>query len=371
MVCSPFGPHKYEEMCNFNQYALGVAFAVQGGLFLYNARRLGRLERATVPASKHPTSNMPTAIKQKHAGNKAEMLHNKRLMYASGFTFVGLGGAHLIGGSGTMYASSTFVGIFCDFVGSATLGCVLYMSFLHLRGAQAFRNLVQLPTNSDGVVQKRMRIIYVLDVAQGPGAFAITFGVWLLLASGVITRVEYYSIMNILVGGAGIRSMFENIYGRVRTLVRVDELQQNAGGDNEAKRRRRNTLKSKARVLIFDMLVVLILNVFLPLSVLIFGSVNSSTQMLIHQGVSSTITAVGISGACIVTHKEVSKICAKQKKLIVDLETKQGMSSGGREEKDAYTVANESGMSVVGNSEIAGGARHSVGGLFSDVGTDV
>ena len=118
------------------------------------------------------------------------------------------------------------MGLFSDFLLSVAMACMMYHSLLQLRGAEEFRNLVQLSTDSG---DKRTLVTYVLDTAQGAGAFPITFGCWVLLATGVIKRLEYHSALFLLSGGIGIRSMIENIRDRARTLVRVNELQQRAG----------------------------------------------------------------------------------------------------------------------------------------------
>ena len=175
---------------------------------------------------------------------------------------------HLIGGYGTVYASSTITGMLSDFFLSAILACVLYHSLLELRGAEAFRRLVELPTHSDGVRHKPINVAYFIDIAQGVGVFPITFGLWMLLANGIVNRSEFYSAVYNLMGSAGIRSMVENILHRVRTLTILDELQQKAGGDLEAKLRRRNIVREKARKLIFDMARILIIDVFALFSLL-------------------------------------------------------------------------------------------------------
>ena len=365
MVCSPSGPSEYRNMCNFYQYGLGVAYTIGGISFLYNAKRLGRLLSRTAPESKNPLSEKETASKKKQTRNIAQLLFFKRFTYVMGFNIGGLGVALLIGSTGTVYATSTIAGLGSDFAFSISIAWNLYQSLLQLRGADAFRSLVELPTNSDGIRQKRKWVTFVLDGAQGGGAFPITFGFWLLLASRVIKRSELYSALFILMAAAGIRSMIENILNRVRTLARIDELQQNAGGGIEARRRRRETLTKKARVLIFHMMVILAFNALFPVSLLIFGSVNSSTQMLFHCGAGNTIFSIFVLAGCISTHKHVNRSCARE--AVNDTTAERGDPSN----KPEYTVADESGMSVVGVSELANSKGNvdlsSGGGLFSDI----
>lgn len=310
------------------------------------------------------------------------MAFTERDTYALGVEFLCIGLVHLIGGHGTVYAASTIGGRISDFALAATIAMSLYIILIQLRAAEAFRNMVQLPTHSSGsMMQIRMRVRYVLDFMQSTGAFPIMFGLWILLPSGVITRSQFYSAIAFIFGGAGIRSAFGNILDRINTLVRVDELQQKAGGNNDAKIRRRKILKKEARYLMLNMVTDLLILVFAPISWVIFGSVTSSTQWLLHHGTNETITAILVFVLCIVTHKQVSSDCAKKRRREkkVGLVTKftkpsSGQPSGASDGEPVYTVANESGMSVVMDSEIEFGRKKrgksikgEVGGLFEDL----
>jgi hypothetical protein len=190
----------------------------------------------------------------------------------------------------------------------------------------------------------------------------------MLLASGVIKRPGFYSGLLILVGGAGIRSMIENILDRVRTLVLLDAFQQNAGGNIEARRRRRKTLTKKARVLIVHMLGIAATNIFIPLTIFIFESVNSSTKMLINLGAGYTVMSVLLVPGCITMHKHVNMSCAREAVNDMRAETSETTK------ENVYTVADESGLSAVGVSEVSRGKQNanlsSGGGLFSDVESD-
>ena len=85
------------------------------------------------------------------------------------------------------------------------------------------------------------------------------------------------------------------------------------GGNSEAMRRRRNILKKKVRALIFHMLGIFTVMVFLPLSVIIFGSVNSSTQMLIHERTNNTLGTIVLMVVCVATHTHTSTCAARDK----------------------------------------------------------
>jgi hypothetical protein len=375
LVCSPYGPPEYKGMCNFYLYVLGIALFVEGIVFLYNAQRLDRIINQKTPPVP-PTSQQLSSSKQKIKSktnllghSKAKLSHFTRLTYVFGFTLTSLGVGHVGGGMGTVYPSSSLKGQAADLFHAVGTACVLYHLLLQLRGAEAFRKVVLIQQVS--FKNRGISISYLLDRAQSIGALPIGVILWVLLQAGVWTRSTFYSAGLFLVASAGIRSVFENIVDRARTLVKIDALQQHAGGDIDAKRRRHGILLRKARSLVFDMLIILQANVLMPLSMFIFKSVDSSTQMLIHHGALDTVMSILVFVGAIKTHKYVGWICAKHASEVATVTKPHAPSSesglGVASDNDhEYTVADESGLSVVDKSLCeADGDAH--GGLFSDL----
>jgi hypothetical protein len=357
MVCSSRGPPRYRAMCNYNQYFIGIELIICGLWFLWNARRLDRVRATTVA----PVSVREIALKQRKKAAQRSQFRRHNLVF--GTEMIALGATHLINGSDTIYPTSTVPGLLGDLAACISVTLILYHLLLLMRSAQAFRRLVQIPTDSPGERRTRIGLNRVLDIAQSTGGFAMTFVLWALLASGVLTRPVFLSGLYVLMTATGVRTMFENIIDRMRTILRVNELQQKAGGDLAAKRRRRRILKSKIRVLVFDTTGLTPVIVLLPMSVLIFGTFESSTQILFHIGACDTITSTFVVMACVQRHKYVSKHLSRH--AIDAMATTKAMSLQGT---GSRSVADESGMSVVDASEIEGAPKNQGGGgLFSDV----
>jgi hypothetical protein len=363
MVCSLLGLPELRPLCSYNQYGLGVICLMFSLWFFYNARRLHGLGRRAI----HPTKS----VSRERQGIVGTGLL-KSLLNTLACEFILMAVSKLVNGSGTIYSTSTAYGLIGDLMYSSSVACTMYHLLIQMRGARNFRNLVQLPTemNKNTLVTVRL----VLDTLQGALALPITFGLWLLLASGVITRPELTIGLYLLGTGVGTRSMFENVLDRVRTIIRVDELQQMAGGDFEAKRRRRKILSDKVRDVMLHMVVIFLVNVFVPLSVFIFGTYKSSTQILLHTAVCDTFVLLLALKACNETHKIVTSVCLKQANLAEESKGATRLVTGSsrlRNTKDeAFTVADQSGLSVVGESELAFGGRqkdnHEGGGLFTE-----
>ena len=96
--------------------------------------------------------------------------------------------------------------------------------------------------------------------------------------------------------------------------------------------------------------------------------------MLFHQGAINTVLAIIASMVCFTTHKQVSKSSERRATLIMA----QTKPTGEPKDKHVYTVADVSGMSIVGLSAVATGRTQqrtsrmsSREALFSDVESDV
>jgi hypothetical protein len=345
-VCSPRGPVEYLSLCIFNRFCLGGGFAVEGLWLLYNARKLTHLSRI---------------VKKKSGSMRAYI---NRLTYIFGWEFFLYGSAHVVGAYGTVQSVSTLRGIIGDFLMSFAGAFNAYHSLLQLRGADAFRNMVHLGPDENS---NRMLLTVVLDCAQGPGAFILTCIIWTLLACGVLTRMHFYASLLLIMVLGGIRSLFKNILDRVRTIVRLNALQQNAGGDINALKRRRDILRKKARVLIWDMVVIFSMQIGFPLAALL--SVNSSTQVLIVTSVFNTILCTIMFMLSLMTHSHVKRMSSSvaTEAAKTNKSTSMALNSMAAPE---YTVADESGLSIV-NDVVSVGMNHnnevpSVGGLFSE-----
>jgi hypothetical protein len=355
LVCSAFGPSGYHPWCVYSQFILGGWFSFVGIGFLYNARRLQRL------VAKAGTG------KGANARERCFMLYFTRLTLVFGVEFFAWGCAHAFCGHGTANAATSTLGLTGEFAFAVVTACTVYQCLHQLRGAEAFRNLVQL---NEEQTKSRAYISAGLDFVQGTGIFPIALVLWFLLAFEVITRPEYYGTCYMLMCASGIRSLIENILDRMRTLVQVNTLQQGAAGDFSAKQRRRDVLKKKARQLIVDMMMIFVINVLIPVLVIVSGAVNSSSQWLIQSSVINTLAIIPMTSLLHRTQGQVTKKNKKFAKVNGDVETDMAMSSASQ-----FTVANESGLSVVGESEVgklrspSGKSGHEPG-LFSDVETD-
>jgi hypothetical protein len=368
MVCSPHGPTKHRTLCGFNQYGLGILITISGLWTLYLARRLGQLAQRIAPFT--------SGGRDRQRSSQAGKLHMKRLLTVYGLELIALAGMHLVNGVATVSASSTIQGSIGDLFCATTIALIVNHMLLQMRGTQAFRMLVQIPTDSSTrQTKKRLQLSNALDFTQSTGAFGIFWGVWVLVASGVMTRPTFLKTIYIFMTSFAIRTVFEDLIDRARTILRVDELQQNAGGDLVAKRRRRGILVKKVRALLFDMTALLFMNLALPMSVLVFRTTDSSTQILFHNTGFNSLLTIFTFAACISAHKQINKQFAKTRSSkptrsqTPGAKTATGQFGQGEQTSEGeYTVAQESGLSVVGESETGGRPRkHSGGGLFSEV----
>jgi hypothetical protein len=381
LVCSPLGPSDYRSMCDFNQYGLGVICLVQGSSLIYNARRLGKIRAHVVSNAAPPNNNKAAPSKRQHASFVRRNVSNQKITHFVGCGVVCTALAHWIGGNGTVYASSTIPGLVADLVYAIRLSFILKHIRYQLQAAKEFQSLVKL--DSAGTESfKYSRITYISDVMQGVGAVPFALGIWLLLVGGVIARAGFYFVVTIVLAVVGWRTVISNLILRGRTISRIEVLQQNANGTVQDKHRRRNLLKVKVRALIRDMLVIMAANVFVPLTLLMFKSMYSSTQWLVHQGIYEAIMCCMMTVMCMTTHKHVNKSISRAG-IASPRRTKTGTSkllslkesNEGRKFDDNFTIANESGMSVVGESEVAFGSRQTTESsgvrLFSEVESSV
>jgi hypothetical protein len=371
MVCSPHGPPEYRAMCYFNRYAVGGVFAMCSLWCLHGAMRLEKLGQLVTPS----TARKNSVKTQKQA---ARRLRFRKQSYVFGFELLGIAAMHLVNGFDTIASTSTIAGLLGDMVASFSIALMLYRALLQMREAEAFHALILLPMDLANAKSKRMGLSGVLDIAQSTAVFPITFGFWVLLACGVLTRPVFLSALYALMAGSGVRTMIENILNRARTIHCVNDLQQHAGGDLSAKRRRRDILMNKVRTLIFDMVTLFLLHVAMPLSILLCGSFYSSTQTLLHLGAFGTVMAMFALIACLKRHQYVNKLLSHRTQARRSLKvTSKGLRTNntglpGDEmttDRNEFTVADVSGLSVVDQSEVGGGGpKQKVDtGLFCDV----
>jgi hypothetical protein len=370
MVCSPHGPPEYRAMCYFNRYGVGGVLCMCGLSCLQGAMRLDKLGQLVAPTAAN--ENTVKARKQ-----TARRLQFQKHSYVFGTELIAIGAGHLVNGVATISSTSTFVGLLGDLIGSFSMALILYQALLLMREAESFRSLVQLPTDSTNAKRKRMGLSGVLDFVQSTGVLPITFGLWVLLVAGALTRPEFLTAMYALLTGFGVRTMLETILNRMRTILRVNDLQQNAGGGVVAKHRRRGILMNKVRALLFDMVALFVVNVVMPLSVLLLGTLYSSTQTLLHTGACDTIMASFSVIACLKRHQYVNKLLSRHRTIHsqVTKDTSQGLKTNSGQlgagiatGTSEFTVADVSGLSVVGQSEVGGvGRQQAEVGLFSNV----
>jgi hypothetical protein len=176
-------------------------------------------------------------------------------------------------------------------------GSTLYISLLQYRGAIHFKAFLPRPeaTTTDKAKPasglRALSLSKVLDGVQSSFAPVVAFAMWMLLRIGVYSRGWYVSSMWILLGLTGLRSFHAIVMKRFATLTRVAPLLRGTRGSLEEHSRRRNIVCSKFITLFLDMTAVFLHAVFVPMSVVIFGSAFNSQQMAIHA------TALGITQA--------------------------------------------------------------------------
>jgi hypothetical protein len=377
MVCSSHGPPEYRAMCIFNQYVLGAILTADGFWFLNSARRLGRLLPAIGQLQSAVVGQPPRGgrrmTRQQVVARTTNLSHLKHLTFVLGIEYVCVGVALLIGGSGTVYPTTSLAGLASDLAFGLAVAVSWIATLVQLRGAKQLRNVIRTMTIDNARLCTNTRLAYILDVAFGASSFVFAGSLWLLLASAWLNRSAYYAAMALGILFNGLFSVGQNVLSRIRTLRRVDVLQQAAGGELEVRLRRRNILQGKLRTLLLHTTIIMLTLLFAPLSLIVFGSVNSSTQMLIHNGVNHVLFAISMTLVSSLTHKQVSKSWRRHSVAMPTSVTDR--SSGGirmgDNNADNNTVANESGLSVVEPSECATGARQTTHGthrgLFSEI----
>jgi hypothetical protein len=331
LVCSSFGPSYYRGICIFNQYITGVIFLIQGVWILWVRRMLGQHAMRVAP-DKRLTSPQPRA-KYRHITLLAIAL------FCDGLE-------HLVGGTTTRYSSSTFEVRFSDFTYAIFSASVMYHQLIQLRMAENFRRLVQdlgTPINKNGWASN------AVDFTQSYGALPLMCSLWLCLAVDVISRSSYHSTAVIVMVSVGARTVFHTISYRIRTLSRVNEMQQNAHGDLETKLRRRGILLGKVRTVALELVATTSFAVLLPLSLVVFGSVRSSTQYLLHR----TVFEIFWMGAVMIIGLSVQRKASRKKhenqvrcKTILVMPNDPAQPDPDVE----YTVADDTAMSVVEKS---------------------
>jgi hypothetical protein len=382
MVCSEFGPANYRQLCVYNRLVVGAAMLFEAVWLLYNVARLHannsgdkrphvspglaavRSTRSTHNSGriKILDTNKPRKRTQEGPMARQKFWYFRRIALLYGLQFMGLAGTQLINGNGTVYGTSTIIGLVGDSCAILSITAALNLNLLQLRGAAKFRELVTLsiyagrdPSSSKSC---RHHSITILDNFQCWGATLLLLVILVLLANGAATRSTLYLISCLLVASSGLRSLYQNIVDRARTLVRINELQQFAAGDIEAKRRRQGTLKRKARALVYQLVGILVANTILPLSVPLARTNFSSTRVLLHMSAMNTAMVLLIFPQCVVTHKQVHRVFLRRSPEVNKRNTviqRQG------------TVADLSGMSVVENSIVGRTPEASRVGLFSEL----
>jgi hypothetical protein len=377
LVCSSRGPSEYQPLCILNRYIFGVAFLFHGSISLYNMRRLQRLQASVADSSVMSLKRQQSSSGGRHQpGQRANIAYFTRLLGTFAVKQLSYGAAQVLSVNGTLHSHSTATGLLGLVLTAIAVAAVMYVALLQLHGAAAFKVIVEIPSHKRERREDWPKRYFfgLLDGIQSVGAPPITIGIWVLRATGLIGSVLFCSVMCGLICYAGTRSTIENLFDRGRTLIRVNHLQQNAGGDIEALHRRRNILKKKLRGLIAFALGILLTTVFVPLSIIVFGSVYSSTQLLIHTTVFNVVCIFVWSHLCMTTHAHVNKKSFKQAKVIAASQA-NGASTGGASSGNQleYTVANESGLSVVESEFVKAKGRGNAGekgGLFSDVSSE-
>jgi hypothetical protein len=167
-----------------------------------------------------------------------------------------------------------------------------YLSLLQHRGAIWFKALLQ-PNGHNTVtpnhlILKLPSFSEVTDAMQSWLAPVIAMSLWLLLATGTISR-GWYTFYNLsLVGLYGIRAFVTILQQRVTTLKRVSAMVKQGTGTVEDQRKRQGFVKRKTVLLVFDLTGVATATILLPASLLFLGSSFSSRQFAIHETIVTT-----------------------------------------------------------------------------------
>jgi hypothetical protein len=243
------------------------------------------------------------------------------------------------------------------------------MSLLQHRRARWFKALVQMPGEVSRGSKRRNAcglpsLTEILDKLQSQLAPVVVMLLWGLLMTGTLPRAWYYTTHMALSGCCALRAFIAIATKRVRTIKRIAEIQEQAPGTIEDKRRRKRTLKVKTRGVILDLFLVFIASCLGAISFLASQSFFSSRRLILNNAIAYTLGGFAITGANIQTHYSV----AYTRKRRDPAKSALNYNSKGR-----VVVETElDGMSVVEHSCVDGtgdGRTKPSGGLFSEVET--
>jgi hypothetical protein len=210
----------------------------------------------------------------------------------------------------------------------------MYISLLQYRGAIHFKTFLPRPEAkmtheakpASGL--RALSLSTVLDAIQSSCAPVVAFAMWMLLRIGVYSRGWYFTWMWMLLGLTGLRSFHAIVMKRFATLRRVSPLVNAARGSIEEHSRRRSFICSKFVQLFLDMTAAFVHAVFVPMSVVIFGSVFNWNQLAIHATVFGVSQSLAILLSNISIHIQQRKKEAKTNRELAAMKSKPDFRSG-------------------------------------------
>jgi hypothetical protein len=250
------------------------------------------------------------------------------------------------------------------------------MSLLQYRRAKWYKALVQLPGAADRRTKRNACGLpsptEVLDLLQSKLAPVVLMLLWGLLMAGKLSRAWYYNTYMILSASCALRAFVAIATKRVRTIKRIAEIQKQAPGKIEDKRRRKRTLKAKTRGVIADLFLVFTGCFLTTISFVFSSSFFSSRRLILNYAIAYTVAVFTFMGGNMQLHNIVRNEEIRCARVYATTNALNSDTSG--EELPKRTESDMSGMSVVEKTCInSHGQRRSMpsgGGLFSEVKTE-
>jgi hypothetical protein len=186
--------------------------------------------------------------------------------------------------------------------------------------------------------------------------------------TGTLSRAWYYTTYMSVSGCCALRAFAAMATKRVRTIKRIAEIQKQAPGTLEDKRRRKRTLKAKTRGVIADLFLVFTGCYLTTMSFVFSSSFFSSRRLIVYYAIAYTVAVFAFMGGNIQLHNKV----INEEKRCARVHATTNAPNG--EVFPQKTESDMSGMSVVEKTCInSHGKRRSMpsgGGLFSDIKTE-
>jgi uncharacterized membrane protein len=194
-----------------------------------------------------------------------------------------------------------------------------YLALMQVQGSNWVNTLLELPEARDRARRRRTFVQYVgvlLNWIQSPPLSPLlAILLWANLPLKLLTRGRVYWISYSLITVFGIRAFVSIATKRLRTLQRVAAIVRskvNASDNGKVTSKRSGFVRGKFVALLFDLCAVFIGTVLFSGSIVVTGSVFSSSQFVVHLTILS-IPPLVVGGLFVSGAHRKAKAKAKQK----------------------------------------------------------